>query len=47
MNHIEDFAAELQEERLLLRLLEEQFLDRLDAYEQWLELYQEKGDDNA
>lgn len=45
MNHIEDFAAELQDERLLLHLLEEQFLDRLDAYEQWLELYkQEEGD---
>lgn len=40
-----DFVMELQEERLLLRLLEEQFLDRLDAYDKWLELYKQKEDD--
>lgn len=48
MNHIEDFAAELQEERLLLFLIETQFLDDLEAYEMWLELYkQEEGDADA
>ena len=34
-----DFAAQLQEERLLLFLIETQFLDDLEAYEMWLELY--------
>ena len=34
-----DFAAQLQEELLLLHLIETQFLDDLEAYEMWLELY--------
>lgn len=40
-----DFAAQLQEELLLLHLIETQFLDDLEAYEMWLELYR-KEDDN-
>lgn len=48
MNHIDDFAAELQEELLLRHLIETQFLDDLEAYEMWLELYrQEEGDTDA
>lgn len=42
-----DFAAQLQEERLLLFLIETQFLDDLEAYEIWLELYEEEGDIDA
>ena len=34
-----DFAAQLQEELLLLHLIETQFLDDLEAYDMWLELY--------
>ena len=34
-----DFAAQLQEELLLLHLIETQFLDDLDAYDMWLDLY--------
>jgi hypothetical protein len=34
-----DFAAQLQEELLLLHLIETQFLDDLEAYEMWLDLY--------
>lgn len=35
-----DFAAQLQEELLLLlHLIETVFLDDLDAYEMWLDLY--------
>jgi hypothetical protein len=40
-----DFVAELQEELLLIHLIETQFLDDLEAYEMWLELYK-KEDDN-
>ena len=40
-----DFAAQLQEELLLLHLIETQFLDDLEAYEMWLELYKQKEDD--
>lgn len=43
-----DFAAQLQEEKLLRNLIETQFLDDLEAYEMWLELYrQEEGDTDA
>ncbi len=34
-----DFAAQLQEELLLLHLIETVFLDDLDAYDMWLDLY--------
>ena len=34
-----DFVAELQEELLLIHLIETQFLDDLDAYDMWLDLY--------
>lgn len=34
-----DFAAQLQEELLLLHLIETQFLDDLEAYDMWLDLY--------
>ena len=40
-----DFAAQLQEELLLLHLIETQFLDDLEAYEMWLELYRPIEDD--
>lgn len=39
-----DFAAQLQEELLLLHLIETQFLDDLEAYEMWLELYRQEDD---
>lgn len=41
-----DFVAQLQERLLLLRLLETLYLDDLNAYDLWLELYGEKEDDN-
>jgi hypothetical protein len=34
-----DFAAQLQEELLMLHLIETVFLDDLDAYDMWLDLY--------
>ena len=34
-----DFAAQLQEELLMLHLIETVFNDDLEAYEMWLELY--------
>jgi hypothetical protein len=34
-----DFAAQLQEELLLLHLIETVFNDDLDAYDMWLDLY--------
>lgn len=42
-----DFAAKLQEEKLLRHLIEEQLLDDLGAYEIWLKLYEEEGDIDA
>lgn len=42
----DDFVAQLQERLLLLRLLETLYLDDLNAYDLWLELYGEKEDDN-
>lgn len=41
-----DFVAQLQERLLLLRLLETLYLDDLNAYDLWLELFGEKEDDN-
>ena len=41
----DDFVAELQEELLLIHLIETQFLDDLEAYDMWLELYKQKEDD--
>ena len=38
-----DFVAQLQERLLLLRLLETLYLDDLNAYDLWLELFGEKG----
>jgi hypothetical protein len=34
-----DFAAQLQEELLMLHLIETVFNDDLDAYDMWLDLY--------
>ena len=34
-----DFAAQLLEALLLLHLIDTQFLDDLEAYDMWLELY--------
>ena len=42
-----DIAAQLQEELLLLHLIETQFLDDLEAYEMWLELYRKEDDTDA
>ena len=40
-----DFAAQLQEELLLLHLIETVFLDDLDAYDMWLDLYRPLEED--
>lgn len=42
----DDLVAKLQEELLMLHLIETVFLDDLDAYDMWLDLYrQEEGDE--
>lgn len=45
MNHIEDFAAQLQEELLLRHLIGT--FDDIEAYEIWLELYKKEDDTDA
>lgn len=35
----DDLVSKLQEELLMLHLIETQFLDDLDAYDMWLDLY--------
>ena len=41
----DDLVAKLQEELLMLHLIETVFLDDLEAYDMWLELYKQKEDD--
>lgn len=40
----DDLVAKLQEKLLMLHLIETVFLDDLEAYEMWLELYKEEDD---
>ena len=42
----DDLVAKLQEELLMLHLIETVFLDDLDAYDMWLDLYRQEEDDN-
>ena len=43
----DDLVAKLQEELLLIHLIETVFLDDLEAYEMWLELYKKEDDTDA